>query len=278
MGIGRRGVARPSPTRLDRPVDDRAKTSRSAVAHASLGLLGGFQLAVDGETIHLPRSESRVLASVALRDRAQTRAALAGRLWPDTTNDRALGRLRTALWRLRRTGRRLLDVTSDDIALDPDVVVDVRELTELTHRMPETPNTDEDALFEMLSEAGELLPDWDDEWLIADRERIRQMRLNALELLSERLAAEGRYGPAVEAALMAIADDSLRESARRTLIRAHLAQGNIHDALGQYATYRDILRDDLGLDPSPQMEALVEGLVVGAGTADARSDPAGAHH
>ena len=106
--------------------------------------------------------------------------------------------------------------------------------------------------------------DWDDEWLIADRERIRQMRLNALELLSERLAAEGRYGPAVEAALMAIADDPLRESARRTLIRAHLAQGNIHDALGQYATYRDILRDDLGLDPSPQMEALVEGLVVGA--------------
>ena len=276
--MGRRGVAQPSPTRLDRPVDDRGKTSRSTVTHASLGLLGGFQLAVDGETIHLPRCESRVLASVALRDRAQTRAALAGRLWPDTTNDLALGRLRTALWRLRRTGRRLLDVTSADIALDSDVAVDVRELTELTHRMPDAPKADEEALLELLSEAGELLPDWDDEWLVADRERIRQMRLNALELLSEQLAAEGRYGLAVEAALMAIADDPLRESARRTLIRVHLAQGNIHDALGQYATYRDILRDELGLDPSPQMAVLVEGLGVSAGTADAPSDPAGAHH
>jgi DNA-binding SARP family transcriptional activator len=77
---------------------------------------------------------------------------------------------------------------------------------------------------------------------------------------------------------MAIADDPLRESARRTLIRVHLAQGNIHDALSQYATYRDILRDDLGLDPSPQMAALIEGLGVGAGTAGARSDPADAHH
>jgi len=276
--VGRRGIVRPSSTRLDRPLDDGRKTSRSAVSHASLGLLGGFQLAVDGVTIHLPRCESRLLASVALHDRPQARAALAGRLWPDTTNDRALGRLRTALWRLHRTGRRLLDVTSDDIALHPDVAVDLRELTELTHRMPDTSNADEDVLLELLGEAGELLPDWDDEWLIADRERIRQMRLNALELLSEQLAAEGRYGLAVEAALLAIADDPLRESARRTLIHVHLAQGNIHDALGQYATYRDILRDDLGLDPSPQMEELVEGLGVGAGTGDGRSYPAGAHH
>lgn len=244
------------------------------MTHASLGLLGGFQLAVDGETIHLSRCESRVLASVALRERAQTRAALAGRLWPDTTNDRALGCLRTALWRLRRTGRRLLAVTTDDVALDPDVAVDVRELTELTHRMADIPNGEE-GLLQLLSEAGELLPDWDDEWLIADRERIHQMRLSALELLSEQLAAEGRYGLAVEAALMAVADDPLRESARRTLIHMHLVQGNIHDALDQYATYRDILRDDLGLEPSAQMEALVEGLGVGAGTADARSDPAG---
>lgn len=272
--MGRRYVARPPPTDLKRGSAGGEQTSRASTSHASLGLLGGFQLAVDGESIYLPRCECRVLASVALRDRAQTRVALAGRLWPDTTNDRALGRLRTALWRLRRTGRRLLDVTHGDVALDPDVAVDVRELTELAHRTPNDPRSDDGALLELLSVAGELLPDWDDDWVIADRERIRQMRLNALEQLSEQLANEGRFGPAVDAALMAIADDPLRESARRTLIRVHMAQGNVHDALGQYAEYRDVMREDLGLAPSPQMELLLDELGLRGSDPQTSADPA----
>lgn len=261
--MGREGVARPPPPGPKR-LGGRALAPRSGAFRASLGLLGGFQLAVDGRPIHVPRCESRVLASVALRDRAQTRAELAGRLWPDTTSDRALGRLRTALWRLQRTGRRLLAVTSRDVALDPEVAVDVRDLTELTHRLPQAPPADDDGLLELLTEAGELLPDWDDEWLIADRERMRQLRLHALEQLSERLASEGRFGLAVDAALMAIADDPLRESARRTLIRVHMAEGNVHDAVAQYGAYRAIMRDDLGLDPSPQMEALMQELGIDA--------------
>lgn len=237
---------------------------------ASLELLGGFQLAVHGETVHLPPCESRVLASVALRDRAPTRVALAGQLWPDTTNDRALGRLRTALWRLRRTGRRLLDVTPSDVALSPDVAVDVRELAELSHWMPDLPTAVDEARLEQLSAAGELLPDWDDEWLVADRERVHQMRLHALEHLSEQLAHEGRFGLAVEAALMAIADDPLRESARRTLIRVHMAEGNIHDALAQYADFRNVMRNELGLEPSPRMEALLRDLGI---SESIREDP-----
>jgi DNA-binding SARP family transcriptional activator len=148
-------------------------------------------------------------------------------------------------------------VTSRDVALGPEVALDVRELTHLTHRLPHAPSSDDEGILELLAESGELLPDWDDEWLIADRERIRQLRLHALEQLSDRLASDGRFGLAVDAALMAIADDPLRESARRTLIRVHMAEGNVHDALEQYAAYRSIMRDDLGLDPSPQMEALM---------------------
>jgi len=262
--MGRQGVAQVPPSGLDRTVDAGERRPRSAVSRASLGLLGGFQLAVDGETVHLPRGECRVLASVALRDRAQTRAALAGRLWPDTTNDRAMGRLRTSLWRLRRTGQRLLDVTSSEVALDPEVAVDVRELTELTHRLSDVAPTDDKAALELLSEAGELLPDWDEDWLVADRERIRQLRMHALEQLGEQLASEGRFGSAVDAVLVAIAEDPLRESARRTLIRIHVAEGNVHDAVAQYRAYRDVMRDDLGLEPSPQMAALLVELGIDA--------------
>lgn len=258
--MGRHQRARPAPSGPKRQSSARARAPRPGAFRASLGLLGGFYLEVDGQPIHLPRCECRVLAAVALRGRGLSRATLAGQLWPDTTNDLALGRLRTALWRLRRTGRGLVDVSAGDVALGSQVLVDVHELTELSHQLSDDPTPVDEARLEKLGAAGELLPDWDDEWLVAERERVHQLRLRALEDLSQQLAHEGRFGLAVEAALTAIADDPLRESARRTLIRVHMAEGNVHDALAQFADYREVMKDDLGLDPSPQMEALLREL------------------
>ena len=111
-----------------------------------------------------------------------------------------------------------------------------------------------------LAGAGELLPEWDEEWLAPEREQFRQIRLHALELVAERLADEGRFARAVEVSLAVVADDPLRESARRVLIRVHAAEGNLHDAVEQYRAYRDVMRAELGLDPSPQMEGLVNEL------------------
>jgi hypothetical protein len=44
---------------------------------------------------------------------------------------------------------------------------------------------------------GELLPDWQDDWLIVDRERLRQLRLHALERLAEGWTAQGNLGEAI---------------------------------------------------------------------------------
>ena len=60
-----------------------------------------------------------------------------------------------------------------------------------------------------------------------------------------------------EAALAVIATDPLRESAHRALIRVHLAEGNIGEALRQYAFFRRLSTQLLGLDPSPEMEQLI---------------------
>ena len=46
------------------------------------------------------------------------------------------------------------------------------------------------------------------------------------------------------------------------LIKPHSAEGNRAAALRQYRFYRTLLRDKLGLDPSPALEALVEGLTI----------------
>ena len=73
---------------------------------------------------------------------------------------------------------------------------------------------------------GDLLPDWYDDWLEIERERLRQLRVHALEHLGEHALRRGRFGAAIDRALAAIAADPLRESAHRLLIRAYIAEGN----------------------------------------------------
>jgi DNA-binding SARP family transcriptional activator len=93
-----------------------------------------------------------------------------------------------------------------------------------------------------------------------ERESYHQLRLRALEALCRRLSAKGRFGQAVQAGLAAVSGEPLRESARRALIEAHLAEHNVAAALREYEAFHQLLRDELGLDPSEDMRALVEGL------------------
>lgn len=96
---------------------------------------------------------------------------------------------------------------------------------------------------------GELLPGWYDEWVLLERERLRNQQLHALEELSARLSGAGRHTSAVDAALAALAADPLRETAHRALIEAHLAEGNQGEAIRRWRSYRSLIRDRLRLDP-----------------------------
>jgi DNA-binding SARP family transcriptional activator len=257
-----------SPTARVGIADARRGPRPSLLAHRPGGdtrveLLGGFGLVVGKTPVHLPRGEQRVVVQLALHDRPQPRSALAGRLWPDTLEHRAMACLRTAIWRLQRPGWRLIEVSADEMALDRDVRVDVNELMALARHMLDVADGVDEAEVTRLEElviAGDLLPDWEDEWLAPERERFRQVRLHALEIVGERFAREGRFGRAVEASLAVLAADPLRESARRQLIRVHAAEGNFHEALAEYRRYREAMFEELGLEPSRQMAALAHDL------------------
>ncbi|HEX9336086.1 MAG TPA: bacterial transcriptional activator domain-containing protein, partial [Pseudonocardiaceae bacterium] len=96
----------------------------------------------------------------------------------------------------------------------------------------------------------------DDDWLMSERERFRQLRIHGLEALAGKLITAGSHGAAVEAALGAIRADPFRESAYRLLISAYLAEGSQLEARRQYSAYRDLLRTELGLEPSEEFAAL----------------------
>jgi DNA-binding SARP family transcriptional activator len=99
----------------------------------------------------------------------------------------------------------------------------------------------------------DLLPDWYEEWVVVERERYRQLRLHALEALCVELVARQRFAQAVQAALVAVAGEPLRESANLALIRAYLAEGNVCEAMRHYQSFRDLLWDELRVVPSSGM-------------------------
>ena len=67
----------------------------------------------------------------------------------------------------------------------------------------------------------------------------------------------GHYVEALDAALAAVRSDPLRESARRLILRIHLAEGNQVEALRHFHSYRALLAAELGIEPSPRTWALV---------------------
>jgi DNA-binding SARP family transcriptional activator len=85
---------------------------------------------------------------------------------------------------------------------------------------------------------GELLPGWYEDWVLVERERLRQLRMHALEALAEKLTEAGRYGVAMQAAYAAVRADPVRESAHRAVVRVHLAEGNVLEALRAYELTR----------------------------------------
>jgi len=103
----------------------------------------------------------------------------------------------------------------------------------------------------------DLLPDWYDDWVLVERERYNQLRLHAIEALCHHLTAAGHHAEAIDAGLAAVRAEPLRESAHQVLIRAHLAEGNRWEAVRQYERCRRLLLDELGVEPSRALQALL---------------------
>jgi DNA-binding SARP family transcriptional activator len=232
-----------------------------------IALLDGFTLhQVRGEhstaVNDLPRGAQRLIAHLSLCGRPG-RSAIAGQLWPDVPEEHAHGSLRSALWRVQKAVPGLVDVSGGALGLSDGVHVDVREFTDWARRVLDPEAALDGIVAPDVGLAGELLPGWYDDWVLLARERLRQLRMHALEVLAGKLADGGRFGEAVQAAYGAVACEPLRESAHRAVVRVHLAEGNTAEAIRAYRAFRDLLSTELGVVPSALMEELVLPLRLG---------------
>jgi DNA-binding SARP family transcriptional activator len=226
-----------------------------------LNLLGGFELRLNGEVAEVSIGSQRLIAFLALHDRLLPRGYIAGTLWPEVPTGRANANLRAGLWRLPAPCRLLIDQSFQHLRLATSVTVDLRDATALAQRLLDRSKAyaeDDLAGTSRRDLCAELLPTWyDDDWVLVERERFHQLRLHALEALCERLVTAGRFGEAIDAGLAAVAAEPLRESAHRRLIKAHLAEGNQGEADRQYQLCLQLMRDELGVEPSNALRDLV---------------------
>lgn len=222
-----------------------------------LHVLGCFELSDGDRRPQMPLPSQRLTALLALRDEPVSRTHAAGILWPEVEHHQALGNLRTALWRLRNLVPGVVASVGASLRSAAGMAIDLRESEGLAHRVLDERLSPEDERAASPRLAYDLLPDWDDEWLVFERERFHDLRIHALERLCERLSERGEHAEAVQCGLLAVQSEPLRESACRALMRAHIAEGNLARALQLFSTLERQLDQELQVSPSEETIALV---------------------
>ncbi|WP_131684537.1 BTAD domain-containing putative transcriptional regulator [Pseudarthrobacter sp. YALA5] len=221
-----------------------------------LSLLGAWRLRRGSNTVTVASREQRLIACVGLLG-CRHRSFLAGLLWPKSSETQAAGNLRTTVWCISHTFPHLIRTGADTLELHESVRVDVTALQRHVATLLSQPEARmPDSYLEDLSRA-DLLPGWYDDWVIFEQERLRQLRLTALEHLARQHLNAGEPGRAVIAALSAASIEPLRESTHLLLVQAHLAAGNRAAAVRAYTMFAGRLEDELGVQPSNQLTDLV---------------------
>jgi DNA-binding SARP family transcriptional activator len=226
-----------------------------------LSLLGAWRLRHRGTPVTVATREQRLIACLGLLG-CRHRSFLAGLLWPRSSEAQAAGNLRTSVWCISHTFPRLLRTGPDTLELEDSVRVDVKALQRQVAAIQTEPAESRipDSYLESLGRA-DLLPGWYDDWVVFEQERVRQVRLGALEFLARQHLAAGEPGRAVIAALSAASIEPLRESAHLLLVQAHLAAGNRAAAVRAYSIFSGRLFNELGVPPSDQLSGLVSEFV-----------------
>ena len=226
-----------------------------------VAVLGQFRLLRGMNVVRIQRASQRLLAFLALHGRIVERAALAAALWPEASELRAYSSLRAALCRLESTARMALAASQLELGLAEGVTVDIHYAKTLARRLldPALPPAPGDlGMSAVMTLSADLLPDWYDDWVLVEAEDWRQLRLHALEALAGHLTAAGRWGEAAGAARAAVRGEPLRETSHAALIQVFLAEGNVSEAVREFTSYRALLHDELGLEPTPRLCRLVQ--------------------
>ena len=251
----------------------QAKEQNSPIHHISL--LGGFRIVAGAEPaghVSQPRLQLLLAYLILHRQSAQSRSQLAYLFWPETNDKQAHTNLRKLLYLLRRAlpdADRRLCITAGTVQWrdDAPAIVDVIEFegaiaaADLAEKQGDRPT-----MQRWLEEAvdrypGELLPEFYEDWVLAERERLGQHFARSLARLIQ-VCEEGRdYRSAIEHAKRLLRHDPLHESNYRRLMRLHACNGTARARCASDRACVAVLARELDVAPSPKTTDLYQRLI-----------------
>jgi DNA-binding SARP family transcriptional activator/predicted ATPase len=240
-----------------------------------LRLLGDFSLIYADRqvtSLNSTRLQSLLAYLVLHRDAPQQRQHLAFLFWPDTAEAQARNNLRQLLYQLRQVFPEVEHFLSTDTHLlhwhpVTPFHLDVAEFEEALARVDEARRrTDQHALQTALEHAdslyrGDLLPGCYDEWIVPERDRLRQRHLQALEQLLHFFEVQGDTVTAIRSAQRLLGFDPLSEDLYRRLMRLFALNNDRASALRVYHTCVTTLQREMGVDPGPATREAYEQLM-----------------
>jgi len=225
-----------------------------------LAVLGKLQLSRDGESLTqlLPVKGQVLLVYLAVSRQSYSRSALAGLLWGDMPEETARANLRLTLSRLRESIGDYLIVSRQVIGFDFDRPhrLDLAEF-ELYAAAPEqSPLEHLRAALKLYR--GDFLDDFQlpnapdfENWVLLERERLRQLAVKSLFYLGSEARQREAYGESIELTRRILALEPWLEEAHQQLIGLLAQTGQRSAALAQYEQCCRLLRDELGVEPAP---------------------------
>ncbi len=241
-----------------------AYNASSCMSTLRIELLGSFQIRyqdVPLDGFDAPRLQSLLAYLVLHRDAPQSRTHLAFLLWQDSSEKQAHGNLRNLVHRLKKI---LPDTDSYVIAdtqtlqwnSDASFTLDVDEFQNAAARS-DSSRALENAV---TIYRGDLLPACYDEWLLPERERLREKFIDCLAQLIVLSEAAREFQTAIGYARRLLQADPLSEDAYRKLMSLYAEIGDRANVVRVYQTCVAVLQRELDTEPSATTRELFERL------------------
>ena len=233
-----------------------------------ISLFGDLQLTYGSEAcatvLHTVNSARlQALLSYLLLHRAapQVREHLAFLFWPDTSEAQALTNLRNLLHKLRQalpTPERFLLIDARSVQWRPDApyTLDVATFEQAVAQA--TTSTDLAGAIELYH--GELLSSCYADWILPERERLRQLALDVLERLITLLEAQRDYGAAISYSQRLLQLEPFNEALYRRLMSLYAATDDRAGALHVYQRCVAMLQEEFAVEPAALTQELYQRL------------------
>jgi len=240
-----------------------------ALGKTSICLFGVYPIRIDGEPCYLGISGAtqKLFQYLLLAAGKEIRRELLAEIfWSRSSVGRQRSALNSAIWRIKQ---QLTDIDGIDLVCNgptvflqvaPDVSNDAKELSEIVHGISLNEPLDErnvERLCVALNKCdAPIMEGVTSDWVLTEREKMFNIKIRGMTMLMHWRGEQRRYEDALEVGRRLLAEDPFREAAQCEVMWLYVLNGQRARALRQYEEYRELLRDELDIDPMPETLAL----------------------